>query len=133
MPRTDPATLPAEVNLASLSDDAKAIAGVWFARMKVGSDRSELTLHLKVSKPAPRTQAALDELVEKGVISRRIRTPAEGDAGAHTYQPLVDCFDAYDWMRERMFSDPDSISWPMMVPVDGVDKPLPGTMTLVRE
>lgn len=116
-----------------LSDDAMGLAGVWFARMKVGSPRSTLTLALKISKPAPRTQAALDELVAKGVISHHINTPTEADAGSHVYQPLVDCFDAFVWMHERLKTDPDSLSWKMMVPVDGVDKFLPGTVTFVDQ
>ena len=100
-----------KLNMDGLSDDAKAIAGCWFAKMRVGGD-SALTLHLVELKPAPRTQAALDELVDRGAISVE---PFNGSGGL-VYKPQVDCFEAFSWFM-RNAKRPE-VNFRLMVPVD---------------
>ena len=98
-----------KLNMDGLSDDAKAIAGVWFARMTPKSDG--LTLHLRENKPAPRTQAALDELVDRGVIS----VSRFNRYGGLVYKPLVDCWEAFVWYAKD--ADKDAVNFQLMVPV----------------
>jgi hypothetical protein len=50
-----------------LSDDAKCVYTVMFGFGRAGS--STLTFHMVESKPAPRTQAALEELVRVNFLS----------------------------------------------------------------
>lgn len=95
----------------TLSDDAKAIAGCWFARMRVNGE-SALTLQLIELKPAPRTQAALDELVACGAIS----VEPFNRAGGLVYKPLVDCFAAFRWFMEN--ANKPEVNFRLMVPVD---------------
>lgn len=101
-----------KLNMGGLSNDAKAIAGCWFANMKVGGEGA-LTLHLRELKPAPRTQAALDELVNWGAIS----CEPFNRYGGLVYKPLVDCFDAFVWFMENA-KKPD-VNFRLMVPVKG--------------
>lgn len=98
-----------EIDLSALSDDAKAIAGCWFAKMKVDGE-SALTLHLVENVPAPRTAAALAELVEKSVIS----VEPFNRFGGLVYRPLVDCFSAFRWFMEN--AERPEINFQLMVP-----------------
>lgn len=97
------------IDLSILSDDAKAIAGCWFALMKPNS-QSALTLHLIENKPAPRTQDALDELVGKGVLS----VEPFNEFGGLVYKPLVDCHDAFKWFMEN--AERPDLKFRLMVP-----------------
>lgn len=98
------------IDLDSLSDDAKVIAGCWFAKMRVGGE-SALTLHLIENKPAPRTQAALDELVAKGVVS----VSPFNRFGGLVFKPLVDCFSAFQWLMTN--SEREGVNFQLMVPI----------------
>lgn len=55
--------------MKDLSFDAQYLAGSLFAMMVPGE--GTLTFGMKQSRPTQRTQAALDELVEKGAVSVR--------------------------------------------------------------
>ena len=103
------------INLDTLSDDAKALAGVWFGLMKVDG-MGTLTLHLIENKPTARTQAALDELLAAKVIS----VEPFNKAGGLVYRPLVNCHPAYQW-QGRLFLEGkgDHINWVLMEPVNG--------------
>jgi hypothetical protein len=103
--------LAERLNMDGLSDDAKAIAGCWFGKMKVGGE-SALTLMLRELKPAPRTQAALDELVNRGAIS----VEPFNRFGGLVYKPLVDCHDAFVWFMKNA-KRPD-VNFRLMVPVE---------------
>lgn len=98
-----------KLDLDALSDDAKAIAGVWFARMTPKSDG--VTLQMRQLKPSLRTQAALDELVERGAIS----VAPFNRFGGLVYKPLVDCWSAFTWFATE--ADRDAVNFQLMVPV----------------
>lgn len=99
-----------DLDLTILSDDAKAIAGCWFAQMRVDGE-SSLTLHLETLKPAPRTQVALDELVAKQVVSVK----PFNEFGGLVYKPLINCSPAFIWFMENA-KDP-TVNFRLMVPV----------------
>lgn len=103
-----------ELNMDGLSNDAKAIAGCWFANMKVDG-RSALTLHLRELKPAPRTQAALDELVNRGAIS----CEPFNRFGGLVYKPLVNCRAAFRWFMEN--AEKPEVNFRLMVPVNATE------------
>ncbi len=103
-----------KLNMDDLSDDAKALAGCWFAKMGPKSDG--LTLHLKELKPAPRTQAALDEMVARGVLSK---TPFN-QYGGEVYKPLLDCFEAFRWFMAN--AEREDINFRLMVPVNDAEE-----------
>lgn len=100
-----------KLNMDGLSDDAKAIAGCWFANMRVGTEAA-VTLELRSLKPAPRTQVALDELVNWGAISRE---PLNKHGGL-VYKPLVDCFEAFPWFMAN--AKKPEVNFRLMVPVE---------------
>ena len=83
-----------KLDMADLSNDAKMIAGCWFGRM---TPRSDLTLCMEESEPAPRTAAALAELVERQVVSVEPYYNRKG----RVYRPLVDCDDAFRWFMKH--------------------------------
>ena len=99
---------PPDIDLSKLSDDAKAIAGCWFGIMKPNSS-SNLTLELVSQKPAPRTQIALDQLVEHNFVSVR---PLNSKGGL-VYTPLVNCAPAFAWFMQH--ADRDDLRFPLMV------------------
>lgn len=86
----------------SLSSDALYFAGSMFMLMTSG--KGELTFRMVESRPSPRSQAALDELVAAGVVSAE---PASRDGGV-TYRPLVEF--------PRVGRNPPG-EWPITVPV----------------
>lgn len=88
--------------LHCLSADALYFAGAMFMLMEPG--KGELTFRMVQSKPSPRSQAALDELVAAGVVSSE---PFNRHGGI-TYRPLV--------KFPRAASAPPG-DWPMTVPV----------------
>lgn len=51
-----------------LSHDAQLVGAAWFGLMR--PERGELKFHMREYKPTARAQAALDELVEAGLIRR---------------------------------------------------------------
>ena len=99
----------AEIDLSALTDDAKAIAGCWFAKMRVGGE-SKLTLQLVEHVPAPRTEAALAELVSKGVVS----VEPFNRFGGLVYKPLIDCHPAFVWFMKN--AKREDINFQLMVP-----------------
>lgn len=106
-----------KLNMDALSDDAKVIASCWFGNMRVGG-QSELTLHLRESRPAPRTQAALDELVNRGAVS----VEPYNRYGGVVYRPLVDCFDAFVWFAKLSDAEREPHNFSLMVPVAPADQ-----------
>lgn len=83
------------IDLEKLSDMAKAVAGGWFGMMRPSTGK--LTFSLVKSKPTPEAQAALDELVQAGVVSvERLNTH-----GGLIYCPLVDCHAALVWLHKN--------------------------------
>lgn len=96
----------------TLSEDAKCLAGVWFGLMT--PKKGKVTLQLVESRPAPRTQSALDELVEKGVIS----VEPYNKFGGLVYRPLIDCHDAYKYQARLFLSGKgDHVNWQLMEPL----------------
>lgn len=78
--------------LEALSDDAKSVGSAWFSNMRPGSD-SELTLQMIQSRPTERTQAALDELVDAGLLSRE----PLNDRGGLAFKPLKSLHPLMRW------------------------------------
>jgi hypothetical protein len=76
-----------------LSNDAKTVLGAWFG---MGS-KSVLNLHLRQSKPTARCQAALDELVEAKILSRK----PFNQFGGVTYAPLIETRTYLTWLIKR--------------------------------
>lgn len=68
-----------------LSPEAKAVAAAWFGMMPIGRG-SHLRFGMVESRPTAKAQAALDELVAAGFISRMVER-----RGAVVYRPLKDC------------------------------------------
>lgn len=79
-----------DIDLDGLGFDAKVLAAAWFG---LGM-KSTVTLQLRESRPAPRTQAAIDELVAAGVAAME----PFNEFGGRVYRPLVDCGAAFRWM-----------------------------------
>lgn len=141
-----------KIDLDALSDDAKVLASTWFSNMRarefyadiepasLGGDPG-LTFQFVSSVPTPRTQQALDELVNKGVVRcmpahdnvqpGRVRQPIR-------YLPLVDCFPAFQWFGPMVVgpkADPErveALSWVLMQTAPGAaaDDPMPGTIVV---
>jgi hypothetical protein len=80
-----------------LTDQARAVAGALFGIMKPGGG-SHLTFQMRESRPTKECQAALDELVAAGVISRE---PLNQYSNGVVYTPLVNCFDHYKWLMRN--------------------------------
>jgi hypothetical protein len=96
------------INMDGLSDDGKAIAGCWFGLM---TPKSDLTFQMEESKPAPRTAAALAELVDRGVIS----VEPLNKHGGLVYRPLVDCQQAFRWFMKN--AERPEINFRLTVPL----------------
>lgn len=88
----------------TLSADALYFASSMFMLMTPG--KGELTFRMVDSKPSPRSQAALDELVAAGVVS----SEPFNKYGGVTYRPLV--------VFPRVGREPPG-EWPMTVPISG--------------
>ena len=84
-------TLPKELDGA----DAVTIGvcGVWFGNMRPGGN-GELHFGMRQSRPTAEVQAALDDLVARGVVS----LTADAHGPGCTYRPLINCFDAFRWV-----------------------------------
>lgn len=95
------------VDLDAVSDDAKGILGAWFALF---GSKSTLDLQLQENVPHPRTEAALAELVEKGIISVE---PLSWRGGLR-YRALKDCHPALAWLHAN--ADRPDMKFPLMVP-----------------
>lgn len=79
----------------ALSDDAKAVAGAWFGWMTAASEG--LTFLMRETRPAERSQRALDELLAAGVIERvEVYGPP-----AVTYRPRKACRQYLAWLRKN--------------------------------
>lgn len=79
-----------------LSFDAKGVAGAWFGMMVPG--KGDLTFQLQNAKPSPRAQAALDELVTKGLVS----VEAFNRYGGLVYRPLARFDMAMEWLGSNL-------------------------------
>jgi hypothetical protein len=87
------------------------LAGCWFALMKPNS-QSTVTFHLQKSKPTPRTETALAELVGKAVLS----VEPLNEFGGLVYRPLVNCHDAFLWFMKNAEKRPE-LNFQLMVPI----------------
>ncbi|MFD3263150.1 hypothetical protein [Phenylobacterium ferrooxidans] len=96
------------LDLDALSDDAKAMAGAHFGLM-MWPRMGMLTFQMVENRPNARGQAALDELVAKGVAN----VEPLNDGPARVYRPLVRCDAAYRWFAENL----DKASFAYMEPV----------------
>lgn len=95
----------------TLSDDAKAVFGCYFGMGRVGS--STLTFHMQKSRPTARTQAALDELVAGGFISK---APFNRFGGV-VYTLLKDARPYFQWIARN--EDRLDLKQPLTEPIDG--------------
>lgn len=104
--------------MRELSDDAKAVAGAHFGLLgKVGS--SELIFHMIESKPTRRMQAALDELVELGFLTRK----SFNRYGGVVYTLARDCKPFARWFHNQ---DKERFRFPITEPIN---RPTPDTGT----
>jgi hypothetical protein len=111
---TDTTTIPMD----DLGFDAKVLAGAWFGM----GMRTSVTLHLRESRPTARTQAAMDELVSRGVMSAE----PFNEFGGLVLKPLVDCRDASRWFHGIMGTtgeggDPEAVArakWTLYEAID---------------
>lgn len=88
----DPEVVRIMRNVAlDLSDDAKVLLGCWF-----GIGLTEVSFALREGRPTERTQAAIDELVEKKVLHRE---PFQ-DRGFRL-KPLTDCEPYGRWLMRN--------------------------------
>lgn len=87
-----------------LSNDAKTMAG-WFGQR--GSDRLDFTMER--FRPSDRAQAALDELVLCGMISRQMLNAT----GGFRYVRIADC---REWTRWLAFNR-DAAKFPIYEPI----------------
>jgi hypothetical protein len=99
-----------DINLEPLSKRARALAGVWFGMMRPDSC-SGVTMNLRELKPTEITQAAIDELLAAGIISKE----PFNEYGGIVYKPLVDCWPAFIWMGANL-EDPE-VKFQLMEPV----------------
>lgn len=75
---------------ADLSDDAKAVAGGLFGM----GGRTKVTFQMVESRPTARTQAALDELVAVGLVTKE-----DGpNLGGVTYTGSLGCRRYFRWI-----------------------------------
>lgn len=80
-----------------LSDDAKVVAGGCFGVMGIPG-KSEMTFHMRQSKPSPRMQAALNELVAAGAMTCR----PFNQFGGITYTVAVNMSDFAKWLHKNI-------------------------------
>lgn len=78
--------------MKELSFDAKVIAGAVF-----GIGLTSLTFEMRESRPTPRTQEALDELVQRGDLTRE----TINGRGGVTYRPARRFFDEYAFVGDN--------------------------------
>lgn len=93
--------------MADLSDDARCVYTALFGYGRAGS--STLTFHMDESKPTPRTQAALDELVAAG----RLTVTPFNKYGGVTYTLIVEPDGAHRANHALMKRN----SWPITEPI----------------
>lgn len=111
-------TQTSPIPMDALSFDAKVLAGAWFG---LGM-RTSVTLQLRESRPAARTQKAIDELVDGGVVSAE----PFNDFGGLVFKPLMDCRDASRWLHGILGTpgggaDPEQTErakWTLHEPID---------------
>lgn len=97
-----------------LSEDAVLLAGLWFGMGMV----SKVTHHLRESRPSPRTQAAIDELLAKSII----KVEPFNKYGGKVYTPLVECRPAFMWLSKALEDEATHarLSWQVMEPIPSV-------------
>lgn len=100
------------IPMDDLSFDAKVLAGAWFGM----GMKTTVTLHLVESQPTKRTQDAIDELVSKGVMG----VEPFNDLGGLVHRPLVDCSEAFRWLRGVVEDETMSAEakWPLYEAID---------------
>lgn len=81
------------MDFETLSFDAKVVAGSLFGA------KTSVTFHMRESRPSPRAQAALDELVRADVI-REYRE--YHDKRAITYRPTRSLMHAFQWIAAQI-------------------------------
>ena len=92
--------------LLEVSDDAKAIMGGIF-----GLGLTDLSFSMGKSKPSPRAQAALDELVEAQAVFKE----SINQAGGMNYKPLIDAKPYAAWFRKNLHRE--DLKFPLGVPL----------------
>jgi len=80
--------------LAVLDDETRAVCAAWFGMML--PDHGELFFAMKEQRPSPRAQAALDRLLEAGVVRSKPRD------GGVSYVPVVDCSPLMGWFATQV-------------------------------
>jgi len=93
--------------MKSLSDDAKCILGGVFGVMGIPG-KSQLAFGMVESRPTARAQAALDELVTAGAMTRD-----SSPGGRVEYLVQINCSGFGKWIRR---SD-SKCKWPMTEPI----------------
>ena len=91
-----------------LSDDAKFFGASMFYLMQPG--HGKLVFRMQESKPSPRSQAALDELVRAKLVS----VEPFNKHGGVVYRPLI----AFKRPRKQPPGE-----WPVTVPISGKQTP----------
>jgi len=101
-----------EIDLDELSFDARILAAAWFGM----GMKTSVTLHLRESRPAPRTRAAMDELVAKKVIS----VEPYNEFGGLVCRPLMDCRNASRWLHGALDDEKTAAlaKWSISEPID---------------
>ncbi len=93
--------------MSELSDEAKAVAGVAFGL----GDKCVLSFGMVESRPSAKTQAALDELLAAGLITRK----QINQSGAVEYRATTDLSEYARWLR-RNGKNP-RIRFPLVEPI----------------
>lgn len=92
-----------------LSDDAKACAGSCFGNMRPGE--GHMTFHMIESRPSPRMQSALDELVAAGLL----KAEPFNKYGGVKYTVQANLNDYWKWMLSNI--DREDIRFPISEPI----------------
>lgn len=95
--------------LAALDDETKAVCAAWFGMML--PNKGELVFGMKEHRPSARAQAALDRLLEAGIVGRR-----EAGSGV-VYVPAVDCSPLMAWFAGQ--ADNPAFAFPLTEKIAG--------------
>lgn len=103
------------IDMDALGFDAKVLAGSSFGM----GMKTSVTLMQRESHATARTQAAFDELVERGVVA----VEPYNEFGGLVYRPLVDCGEAFRWLHAIIMDEsrPElktQASWQLYEPID---------------
>lgn len=86
------------------STDAKIIAGTMFGA------KTSVTFQMRESRPTPRAQAALDELMAAGAL---LGTREGHDKKAITYRPTQSLLFAFQWVAANLDDLGDAMNFPV--------------------